>query len=88
MMSTSRSTALLLTRASGCKTEKQKFIEGSMKERAYLLHHKLNHQGLNVFLLEIWVHFLKQQEEVGLWFDVDARDGLSADVHVAAFFQK
>jgi hypothetical protein len=34
------------------------------------------------------VHFLKQQEEVGLWVDVDARDGFSADVHVAALFQK
>jgi hypothetical protein len=87
-MSTSRSTALLLTGANGCKTEKQKFIEGSLKERAYLLHHKLNHQGLNAFLLEIWMHFLKQQEDVGLWVDVDARDGLPADVDVAALFQK
>jgi hypothetical protein len=43
-----------------CKMEKQKlFIVGRLKERAYLLHHESNHQGLNTFLLEIWMNFLK-----------------------------
>jgi hypothetical protein len=66
--------------------EKQKFIEGSMKEGAYLLHHKLNHLGLNAGDSDRLLQAVT--EGVGLWVDVDARDRLSVDVDCASLFWK